>query len=84
MLGYNYVIKAKKYPTLVSQVMEPLIVFVTGEEGREITELETKQNTWNKDRKFVISRVSKPEKDREQLSLIDGDEYEYFFLCDQH
>jgi hypothetical protein len=79
-LGCKYVIKAKEYPTLVSQVMEPSIVFVTGEEGKEITELETKQNTWNKDRRFVISRVLKPEKDRDQLSLIDGDEYEYFFF----
>jgi hypothetical protein len=29
-LGCKYVIKAKEYPTLVSQVMEPSIVFVTG------------------------------------------------------
>ncbi len=79
-LGCKYVIKAKEYPTLVSQLMESSIVFVTGEEGREITELNTKQNTWNKNRRFVVSRVLKPEKDREQLSLIDGDEYEYFFF----
>jgi len=51
-----------------------------GEEGRETSELVTKLNTWYKDRRFVISRVLKPEKDRAQLSLINGDEYEYFFL----
>ena len=60
--------------------MEPSIVFVTGEEGKETTDLKTKQNTWDKNRRFVVSRVLKPEKDREQLSLIDGDEYEYFFF----
>jgi hypothetical protein len=53
---------------------------VTGEEGRETAELYTKQNIWDKDRRFVFSRVLKPEKERAQLSLIDGDEYDYFFF----
>jgi hypothetical protein len=79
-LGCKYVIKAKEYPTLVSQIMDSSIVFVTGDEGRETTELNTKQNTWDKDRRFVVSRVLKPEKERAQLSLIDGDEYDYFFF----
>jgi hypothetical protein len=50
-------IKAKEYPTLISQVMDSSVLFVTGEEGRETAELFTKQNTWDKDRRFVVSRV---------------------------
>jgi hypothetical protein len=79
-LGCKYVIKAKEYPTLVSQILDLSIVFMTGDEGRETTELNTKQNTWDKNRRFVVSRVLKPEKDREQLSLLEGEEYEYFFF----
>jgi hypothetical protein len=66
--------------TLASQVMDPSILFVKGDEGRETTELFTKLNTWDKDRRFVVSRVLKPEKDRAQLSLLDEDEYQYFFF----
>jgi len=54
--------------------------FIKGEEGRETAELFTKLDTWDKDRRFVVSRVLKPEKDRAQLSLFDGEEYEYFFF----
>ena len=79
-LGCKYLIKAKEYPTLVSQVTDPSILFVTGDEGRETAELFTKLNTWDKDRRFVVSRVLKPEKERAQLSLLDGDEYEHFFF----
>ncbi|MGB3701218.1 MAG: IS1380 family transposase, partial [Anaerolineales bacterium] len=79
-LGCKYLIKAKVYPTLVSQVTDPSILFVTGDEGRETAELVTKLNTWDKDRRFVVSRILKPVKDRAQLSLLDGDEYEYFFF----
>jgi hypothetical protein len=79
-LGCSYLIKAKEYPTLISQVMDPSVLFVTGEEGRETAELFTKQNTWDRNRRFVISRVLKPEKDREQLALLDGDAYDYFFF----
>jgi len=73
-------IKGKEYPTLASQVTDPSILFVTGEEGRETAELFTKLNTWDKDRRFVVSRVLNPEKERAQLSLLEGDEYEYFFF----
>jgi hypothetical protein len=79
-LGCKYLIKAKEYPTLVSQVTDPSILFVTGDEGRETAELVTKLNTWDKERRFVVSRVLKPEKERAQLSLLDGDEYEYYFF----
>lgn len=79
-LGCKYLIKGKVYPTLASQVTDPSILFIKGDEGRETTELFTKLNTWDKDRRFVVSRVLKPEKDRAQLSLLEGDEYEYFFF----
>jgi hypothetical protein len=64
LLGCKYLIKAKEYPTLASQVMDPSVLFVTGDEGRETTELFTKLDTWDKDRRFVVSRVLKPEKER--------------------
>ena len=58
-LGCRYVIKGKGYPTLVAQVTDPNIVFVTGEKDRETTELVTTLNTWEKDRRFVVSRILK-------------------------
>ena len=79
-LGCKYLIKGKSYPTLASQVTDSSVVFVNGEEGRETTELLTKLNTWDKVRRFVVSRVLKPEKERAQLSLLEGSEYEYFFF----
>ena len=79
-LGCQYLIKAKVYPTLASQVTDPAALFVKGDEGRETTELLTKLNTWTKDRRFVVSRVLKPEKESAQLSLVEGAEYEYFFF----
>jgi hypothetical protein len=79
-LGCKYLIKAKEYPTLVSQVTDPSIIFVTGDEGRETAEFNTKQNTWDEDRRFIVSRALKPEKERAQLSLIDSGDYDYFFF----
>jgi hypothetical protein len=64
-LGCKDLIKAKEYPTLVSQITDPSILFVAGDEGRETAELYTKQNTGDKDRRFVIFRVLKPEKEGE-------------------
>ena len=78
--GCKYLIKGKEYPTLASQVMAPSNSFIKGEEGRETAELFTKLDTWDKDRRFVISRVLKPEKDRTQLSFLEGDEFEYFYF----
>ncbi len=80
LFGCTYVIKGKEYPTLVAQVSDPSVVFITGEEGRETTELTTTLNTWDKARRFVVSRVLKDEKDREQLSFLEGEEYDYFFF----
>ena len=77
-LGGKYVIKGKGYPTLVAQVTDPSTTFVTGESGRETTEFVTALNTWEKDRRFVVSRVLKDEKDRAQLSFLEGEEYDYF------
>jgi len=79
-LGGKYVIKGKGYPTLVEQVSDPSITFVTGEAGRETTEFVTALNTWEKDRRFVVFRVLKEKKDRAQLSFLDGEDYDYFFF----
>jgi len=78
--GCKYLIKGKVYPTLTSQVTDPSLKFVRGEEGRETTELFMKLNKWNKERRFIVARILKPEKDRMQISLIEGDEYQYFFF----
>ena len=78
--GCTYVIKGKEYPTLVAQVSDPSVVFITGEEGRETTEFTTALNIWDKARRFVLSRVLKDEKDRKQMSFLKGEEYDYFLL----
>ena len=76
----KYLIKAKAYPTLTTKVTDSKKCFVEGEEGRETIELFTQLNTWDKERRFVVSRVLKPEKDRVQLSLLPDAEYHYFFF----
>jgi len=78
--GCQYLIKGKAYPTLASQVTAPTISFTKGDEGRETTELVAKLDTWDKDRRFVVSRVLKPEKDRSQLSFLEGSDNEYFYF----
>jgi len=78
--GCQYLIKGKEYPTLASQVSAPTISFIKCEEGREITELVTKLDTWDKDRRFVVSHVLKPEKDRAQLSFLESNDFEYFYF----
>lgn len=79
-LNCEYLIKAKAYPTLTTKVTDSKKHFIEGEEGRETIELFTKLNTWDKERRFVVSRVIKPEKDRVQLSILPGAEYLYFFF----
>ena len=79
-LGGKYVIKGKGYPTLIAQVTDPSIVFVTGEEGRETTVLVTSLNTWKEERRFVVTRVLKDEKEIDQLPFLEGEEFDYFFF----
>jgi hypothetical protein len=64
----------------VAQVTDPSITFGTGEYGRETTEFVSALTPWEKDRRFVVSRVLKDEKDRAQLSFLEGEEYDYFFF----
>jgi hypothetical protein len=78
--GCQYLINGKEYSTLASQVIAPSISFSKGDDGQETTELFAKLDTWDKDRRFVISRVLKPKKDRAQLSFLEGDEFEYFYF----
>jgi hypothetical protein len=63
-LGCRYVIKGKAYPTLVARITDPDIIFDIAEVGWETTELVTTLNTWEKDRRFIVQRVLKDEKDR--------------------
>lgn len=79
-LGCKYLIKAKACATLVSQVTASSAVFLKGIDGRETAELLIKLDKWKKKRRFVVSRVLKPEKERAQLSLLEGSEYDYFFF----
>ena len=78
--GCYYLIKGKEYATLASQVTDPSVSFSRGDEGRETTELVMKLDTWDKDRRFVVSRILKPAKDRSQLSFLDGSDFEYFYF----
>jgi len=78
--GCQYLIKGKEYPTLASQVSAPTISFMKGDENRETTELITKLNTWDKDRRFVVSRVLKPTRERSQLSFLEGSDFKYFYF----
>ena len=68
--GCYYLIKGKEYATLASQETDPSVSFSRGDEGRETTELVMKLDTWDKDRRFVVSRILKPAKDRSQLSFL--------------
>lgn len=79
-LGCTYLIKAKSYSTLVSHAPIPSIVFNKGEEGRETVELLTKLDAWKKDRRFIIFRILKSEKENEQLPLFEDLKYKYFFF----
>ena len=78
--GCQYLIKGKEYPTLASQVTAPTISFTKGDENSETTGLVTKLNTWDKDRRFILSSVLKPEKDRSQLSFLEGSDFKYFYF----
>jgi len=79
-LGCTYLIKAKSYSTLASHTPIPSVAFNKGEEGRETAELLTKLDTWDKDRRFIISRIVKAEKESAQLSLFEDLEYDNFFF----
>jgi hypothetical protein len=48
LLDCQYLIKGKEYPTLTAKVIDPSILFVTGDEGRETTELFAKLDTGTK------------------------------------
>jgi len=77
--GCQYLIKGKAYRTLASQIMLPDTQFTLGKEGRETTELYTKLDTWESERRFVVSRVVKTNRNTQQISFLD-EEYEYFYF----
>ncbi len=73
-LGCKFLIKAKAYATLVSQVTASSAVFHKGINERETAELIIKLDKWKKKRRFIVSRVLKPENERAQLCLLEGSE----------
>jgi hypothetical protein len=79
-LGCTYVIKAKGYPTLVSQATNPSLAFVPGEDGRETAKLVIHLDSWKEARRFIVEWVRKDPTQTAQLSFLAGDEYEYFFF----
>ncbi len=79
-LGCKFSIKAKAYATLISQVTTSSAVFLKGINEKETAELLIKLDKWKKKRRFVVYRVLKLEKERAQLSLLDGSEFNYFFF----
>jgi hypothetical protein len=83
-LGCKYLIKAKEYPTLVSQLTDSSILFVTGDDGRETTELLTKQNTCDKDRRFVVSRVLNPPQKKGEIISSGRRRIRVLLLCNQY
>lgn len=76
----KFLIKAKAYATLVSQVTASSAVFHKGINERETAELIIKLDKWKKKRRFIVFRVLKPENERAQLCLLEGSEYDYFFF----
>lgn len=77
--GCQYLIKGKAYRTLASQIMLPSTAFARRKEGRETTELFTKLDTWENERRFIVSRVLKSNQNTEQMSFLD-EEYQYFYF----
>lgn len=54
--------------------------FYPSKHGLLTIELVIALNTWDKARRFVVSRVLKFEKDRKQLSFLESETYNYFFF----
>jgi len=64
----------------VARITDPDLIFDTGEEGWETTELVTTLNTWEKDGRFIVRRLLRDEKGRAQLSFLEGEAFTYSFL----
>ncbi|MBP2643747.1 MAG: transposase [Firmicutes bacterium] len=78
--GYNYIIKAKQYGNLLDKLYKNDSVLWAGYDvDKEIAEINMQQDKWDQPRRFVVVRRLKPAEDRKQLSLIEGNDYEYAF-----
>lgn len=77
-LGCKYVIKAKAYATLISKVPSDEY-FKKGLEDRVTSELFTKLDKWDDNRRIVVSRVLKENSETDQMTLFEN-EYRYFFF----
>lgn len=75
-----YVIKAKQYGNMLDKLHKNNPKQWTKfEADKEVAEMEMKLDKWETPRKFVVVRKLKPEEERKQMSLLNGDEYKYAF-----
>ena len=70
----------ENYTRIPQLIYFPTFSSQKGDEGRETTKLVTKLGTWDKDRRFVVSRELKPEKGSVQLSFLEGSDFKYFYF----
>ena len=76
--NYKYVIKAKGYSTLIKKLLAADCEWKCTED-KEVAEITTKPDNWERERRFVIARRLKPINERMQLSFDVNNEYEYAF-----
>jgi hypothetical protein len=77
--GYQYLIKAKHYATLVSKTYEiENLVWGEFEENSQITSANIKPEAWSKERKFIITRHLK-EENKDQEKMFESDKYDHNF-----
>jgi hypothetical protein len=79
----QYVIKSKSYSALVKKLYGSSEIIWTKEEKtmKEFTEMEIKLDSWNISRRFVVTRITKPEEELNQQSLFEYDKYNHCFFA---
>lgn len=74
--GYQYVIKAKGYKNLIGKAYDkPAKNWENIGCQKQGMLVNMKPDNWAKERKFIIVRELKPEKDRTQLSFLESNDY---------
>jgi Transposase DDE domain group 1 len=78
--GHKYIIKAKQYSNILDVLYNSASDFIDVTETTTGAVSRTKLNSWTKDRMFVIIRELKPEKDIQQISFDEKNNYEHFIF----
>ena len=78
--GHKYIIKAKQYSNILDVLYNSASDFIDVTETTTGAVSRTKLSSWSKDRMFVIIRGLKPEKDRQQMSFDEKNDYEHFIF----